>query len=119
MSVGAVADDLLWISAPVWIWLGVVYLFLERGRGWLRLGLVLTVVGVTQMVLRALATQVWGEDYPFRDVVLLTGRLEILAAGIILSVALHRARWGTQRSRRAARHAADPVAPPLSTPADS
>lgn len=100
------ADNLLWIAAVVWSWLTVVYVGLERGRTWLRVGLVLTVVGVAQMLLRAAATRTFGSDYPGRDWLLLTGRIEILVAGIILAVALHRMRWGTKRSRRAARRAA-------------
>jgi hypothetical protein len=119
MSVADVADDLLWLSAVVWVWLGAVYIFAERGSGWLRWGLMLTVVGVAQMILRALATLMFGEDYPGRDWLLLTGRLEILTAGIILAVALHRARWGTRQSRCTARRAADATAPYAGTPADS
>lgn len=119
MSVQEIADDLLWLAAPVWVWLGLVYVFAERGRGWLRWGLVLTVIGMAQMILRALVTMVLGDDYAGRDWLLLTGRLEVLGAGIILAVALHRARWGTAQSRRAARLAADPLPPPVTTPADS
>lgn len=108
MTVQGLADDILWLSAFVWVWLSAVYILAERSRGWLRWGLVLTVVGVTQMLLRALLTLRLGADYTGRDWLLLTGRLEILVAGVILAVALHRMRWGTKRSRRAARMAAEP-----------
>lgn len=119
MTVAVMANHLLWVAAVVWVWLGAVYIFAERSRGWLRWGLMLTVVGVAQMLLRGVATQAFGDHYPGRDWLLLTGRLEILAAGLILAIALHRARWGTARSRRAARLAADPLLPPVSTPIDS
>lgn len=107
MTVQGLADDVLWMSAFVWVWLSAVYVFAERSRGWVRWGLVLTVVGVTQMLLRALITLRFGGEYPGRDWMLLTGRVEILVAGAILAVGLHRARWGTRRSRQAARMAAE------------
>ncbi|GAA1790216.1 hypothetical protein GCM10009795_039900 [Nocardioides hankookensis] len=61
-------------------------------RSWFGWTIVLLLAAVLQLSTRAVFTDLYGEDYPGRDLVLLLGRLELFASGTALFVALLRRR---------------------------
>lgn len=97
------ADSVLWVATPLWLWFGVVYIVFEKAGGWVRWGLILAVIGVAQMLVRSCLSTLFGEDWALRSHFLLIGRIELLASGVILVTALHVLRGRTKRDRRNAR----------------
>lgn len=111
MSVLDWANLTLVVNIVLWVWLLLVYGLLERGGGWLRVALLLSMVGIVQMLVRALLVLQFGEDYPGRDLLLLLGRLELWVAAAILLLTLHLARRQTRRQRATRRTESGPGAP--------
>ncbi|GAW50626.1 MULTISPECIES: putative phage holin [unclassified Nocardioides] len=61
-------------------------------RSWFGWTIVLLLAAILQLSVRGLITDLFGEDYPGRDMVLMLGRLELAVSGLALFVALLRKR---------------------------
>lgn len=62
-------------------------------RSWVGWTIVLLAVAILQLSTRAVLTDLLGEAYPGRDMVLLVGRLELFVSGLVVFVGLLRLRY--------------------------
>lgn len=87
--IDGISVALLYGNVVLWPLFLIVYGILEPWRrSWFGWAIVLLTVGIAQMTIRAVVTDHFGETYPGRDLVLMLGRLELLASGIALLVGL-------------------------------
>lgn len=91
---------LLYGNAILWPVFLVVFGLLEPWRrSWFGWAIVLLSIGIAQMTIRAVITSHFGDAYPGRDLVLMVGRLELLASGVALLVGLVQMRRHAPRPR--------------------
>ena len=90
---GPVSTVVLWLNVVLYAaFLGFYGTREPWRRSWVGWTIMLFAVAILQFSIRAVLTDWLGEEYPGRDLVLLLGRLELLASGALVFVGLLRLR---------------------------